>query len=340
MVGSCDSCEKYQFIYYSYVSDISIGRGSAANTNLRRLQYFCAVADELHFGRAAERLHMAQPPLSQQIRRLEADLGFELFDRTTRRVTLTSRGRDLHDDARRLVAEAHRFENRAEELRSGQAGTLRLGFVDSASYEVMPRLVRELRNRWPAADFQLRTLSSDSQIEALQAGEIDLGLARTGPPVLSPTATRSASSKPGAVASLVLTGEPLVLAVASDHPLGRRASVELSSLAEQPFIGFDRLISPRLHLQLVELLATGHVDYDPVMEATDYTTIVGLVASGHGVALVPAAVRSFRPPSVVYLDIGDQPAMVSLLLLHRPDEESLLVQHATATAVAMFADRS
>ncbi len=307
--------------------------------NLRRLEYFSAVADELHFGRAAERLHMAQPPLSQQIRRLESELGFELFERTTRRVVLTPRGRDLYDDARRLVAEARRLENRVEEIRTGQAGTLRLGFVDSASYEIMPRLVRALRSRWPAVEYQLRTLSSDSQIEALGTGEIDLGLARTGPPVLSPTVTGSALPKPGAVASLALTYEPLVLAVDSDHPLGRRSPVNLPALVEQPFIGFDRLISPRLHLRLVELLATSGVDYDPVMEATDYTTIIGLVASGHGVAVVPAGVRSFQPPSVVYLDISDEAAAVSLLLLHRSDEESLLVEQATAVAVAMFADR-
>ncbi len=308
--------------------------------NLRRLEYFCAVADELHFSRAAERLHMAQPPLSQQIRRLESELGFELFERTTRRVVLTPRGRDLYDDARRLVAEARRLENRVEELRTGQAGTLRLGFVDSASYEIMPRLVRALRSRWPAVEYQLRTLSSDSQIKALQTGEVDLGLARTGPPALSPPAGGPDAPHAGAVTSLLLTGEPLVLAVDADHPLARTASVELSALCEQPFVGFDRMISPRLHFELVELLATSGVDYDPIIEATDYTTVVGLVASGHGVALVPAGVRCFQPPSVVYLDISDEAAAVSLLLLHRSDEESLLVERATAVAVAMFADHA
>jgi DNA-binding transcriptional LysR family regulator len=304
--------------------------------NLRRLEYFCAVADELHFGRAAERLHMAQPPLSQQIRRLESELGFELFERTTRRVVLTPRGRDLHDDARRLVAEARRLENRVEELRTGQAGTLRLGFVDSASYEIMPRLVRALRSRWPAVEYQLRTLSSDSQIEALQAGEIDLGLARTGPPALSPTAGGSDAPHTGAVTALLLTGEPLVVAVDADHPLARTASVELSALSGQPFVGFDRMISPRLHFELVELLAVWGVDYDPVIEATDYTTVVGLVASGQGVALVPAGVRTFRPPSISYLDIADAGATVSLLLLRRSDEDSLLVERATSSALALF----
>ncbi|MGI9599299.1 MAG: LysR family transcriptional regulator, partial [Acidimicrobiales bacterium] len=146
--------------------------------NLRRLRYFVAVADELHFGRAAKRLHMAQPPLSQQIRQLEAELGVTLFERSTRRVTLTDAGRLFYPEAQRLLVEADSVERRVAEIRSGDGGTLRLGFVDSASYEVMPRLLRAHRQRWPSVEYELLSMSTDAQHESLVGRRIDLGIGR------------------------------------------------------------------------------------------------------------------------------------------------------------------
>ena len=146
--------------------------------NLTRLSYFVAVAEELHFGRAAERLHMSQPPLSQQIRLLEQELDAQLFDRTTRRVRLTDAGAFLYPEAVGLLAAAGRVDRLMDQHRHGHAGTLRVGFVDSAAYEVMPRLLSEYRRLWPKVGYELHTMSSDEQVQALTTGQIDLGIAR------------------------------------------------------------------------------------------------------------------------------------------------------------------
>ena len=149
--------------------------------NLRRLDAFVAVAEELHFGRAADRLHIAQPALSQQIRQLEADLGLALLERTTRRVGLTPDGAAFLPHARQLLVSAQGVARAAEELRVGARGRLRLGFVDSTAFEFVPWFLRRFRSAWPEADVELHTMSSDEQARALVDGDIDLGVARTVP---------------------------------------------------------------------------------------------------------------------------------------------------------------
>ena len=292
--------------------------------SLRRLRYFVAVAEELHFGRAAERLQMAQPPLSKQIRVLEHELGLELFERSTRRVSLTTAGEILFDEARHVLAAAHGAERVMRAYRSGEGGVLRLGFVDSSAYVVMPRLLREYRERWPQVRYELRSLSSDQQIEALTHGEIDLGIGRTAGDGHAVEATR------------VLV-EPLFIAVGAGHRLESRPSVRLDELAGEAFLGFDHRISPSLHAELVVLFGRAGLGYEPFMEAAEYTTIVGLVAAGAGIAVVPASVRGFQPEGVSYLPIDDRTAEVSLLLLTRPSEHLPLVQRALDLAGELFA---
>ncbi len=294
-----------------------------AEMNLRRLRYFIAVADELHFGRAAKRLHMAQPPLSQQIRQLEAELGVTLFERSTRRVTLTDAGRLFYPEAQRLLGEADSVERRVAEIRSGDGGTLRLGFVDSASYEVMPRLLRAHRQRWPSVEYELLSMSSDAQHEALIARRIDLGIGR-------------ASRESAAVRSTQILKERLSLALPADHRLASQKQTSLARLGGEPFIGFDRGVSPSLHSELVAMFADAGADYDPIIEATEYTTIVGLVASGQGIAVVPAAVKSFNPPGLRYLELSDRSATSNLFMLSRLPEQSPLVARAIDLATEVF----
>ena len=291
--------------------------------HLKRLRYFVIVADELHFGRAARRLHMAQPPLSQQIRRLESDLGLQLFERSTRRVVLTDAGRRFHPEARRLLREADALERRMIDFGSGHGGTLRLGFVDSASYEVMPRFLRAYRTRWPAVDYVLRSMSSDAQHSALATGEIDVGIGR-------------AVGDPAVVRSTNLVDERLVLGVPADHRLAGRERTSLARLAGETFIGFDRGVSPSLFAELRAMFSARRVAYDPVIEATEYTTILGLVASGQGIAVVPSGVRTFRPPDLRYLALGDRSATSSLLLLSRTDETAARVGNAIDLATELF----
>lgn len=266
---------------------------------------------------------MAQPPLSQAIRRLEAELDVTLFERSTRSVALTDAGRLLYDEAGPLLRLADETGRRLSDFRRGDGGTLRIGFVDSASYDVMPRFLRAYRERFPAVDYELRTLSSDDQAAALAAGAIDVGIARTTP------------SGPG-LAGTALLDERLVLAVGPDHRLARRRSVGLPALADEQFIGFDRTASPTLFGELTALFAGHAIDYEPVIEATEYTTVVGLVAAGQGVAVVPACVQTFRPPGVHYLRLNDPAARSTLLLLRREPDTRPLVGHAIRLAVDVF----
>lgn len=287
------------------------------------MRYFVAVADELHFGRAAKRLHMSQPPLSRQIKTLEDEFGLPLFQRSTRQVALTDVGRMVLPQARQLLVDADALQRRVDDFRRGEGGTLRLGFVDSSSYNVMPTLLRAYRTQWPAVEYELTSMSSDQQIAALGRGEIDVGLGRT------------AGVGGGLQATRVLD-EQLMVAVTSDHDLAGKSSTTLDCLLGEMFIGFDRRVSPSLHAELSSMLAARNVRYDPVIEATEYTTILGLVASGQGIAIVPEGVQSFQPPNLRFVALDDTDAVSSLLMLSRDGEESALVKRATDLARDTF----
>lgn len=266
---------------------------------------------------------MAQPPLSRQVRLLEEETGLSLFDRNTRRVVLTEAGRTLYPEALKVLADVATFERRASELCAGDGGTLRLGFVDSSSYEMMPRFLRAHRSRWPSVDYELSSMSSDEQLVALASGEIDLGIGR-------------ANSSGHRVEATILHVERLLIAVGIDHPFAASEQTSIAATADETFIGFDRRISPSLHSQLSALFADHNVAYDPIIEATEYTTILGLVASGQGIAVVPAGVRSFRPADLRYLAVTDDDATSRLLLFSRTDETSPLVRRATELAAELF----
>lgn len=291
-----------------------LARGETA-LNLRRLGYFVAVADELHFGRAADSLHVAQPALSQQIRLLETELGMTLFDRTTRRVALSSQGADFLPHARRLLSAADGVSNAARELRDGARGRLRLGFVDSAAYEFVPRFLHRFRTVSPGVEVQLQTLSSDEQAEALREGRIDLGVTRAVAPGVD-------------LVSTVLGTERLLVATTADAPFADQQSVRLSRLRDAALVGFDRGRSPTLHGELVALLRDRGVAYDPAIEAGEYTTILGLVAAGEGVALVPSGISSLQLPGVTYVRIADRGATLRLVLVSRADEARAVVVRA------------
>ena len=294
--------------------------------SLKRLDAFVAVAEELHFGRAAARLHVAQPALSQQVRQLESELGLTLLERTTRRVSLTADGAAFLPHARTLLVAAQGVGRAAEELRVGARGRLRLGFVDSTAYEFVPGFLRRFRTAWPEAEVELHTMSSDEQARALVDGGIDLGIARTVP------------ARP-AVDAAVLGHDRYLLAAPGEHPVAGQRTVTLRRLASEPFVGFSRASSPSLHAELRALLAGHDVGYDPAIEATEYTTIVGLVAAGEGVALVPAGVRRLQLPGVAYVRVADTDARVALVRLSRLDEPQAVVANAIAELERTIADR-
>jgi len=292
--------------------------------DLRRLRYFVTVADHLHFGRAAEQLHMAQPPLSQQVRRLEGELGLRLLERTTRRVTLTEAGAMFLPHARQVLARADEAARAVETFRRGESGVLRIAFVDSASYDVMPRLLRSSRERYPGIEYRLETMSSDEQQRALRERRIDMGVGRVRPRGREVVATS-------------FLRERLMLAVPSGHELCAHESVTIEALGDSALIGFRRTVSPSLFADYVTLFARRGLTYDPIIEATEYVTVLGLVAAGQGMALVPASVRSFRPSGLSYLPVSDPDARASFYLVRREQESSPLVRHTTTLLIDLFA---
>lgn len=286
---------------------------------LRHLRYFVAVGDELNFGRAALALHIAQPPLSRAIRALETELGATLFDRGTRGVRLTGAGAALLPEARRLLRDAEAFRDGARQYAAGAAGTLSIGFVSTAAYNVLPRIVPAFRARRPGVRLTLREATSDVQPAALASGELDVGFLIPGP-------------HDPALAYAPLHREPLMAAL----PARRRwpVRVSLRSLAGEAFILFPREVAPELHDAIVALCRKAGFAPRIGQEAIQMQTIVSLVAGGMGVSLVPASLGHMRRDGVVYRPLAERGPRVEIGLAWRASDDSPLTRAFVAEARA------
>jgi DNA-binding transcriptional LysR family regulator len=271
---------------------------------LRHLRAFLAVADELHFGRAAATLHMAQPPLSQLIRRLEAELDLELFHRNRRRVELSQAGADLVPSAREAVAAANRVAERASEIANGRAGALAIGFVGSAAAGTLPEIVRRVRADAPGLELTLRELTSARQQAALRDGSIHAGLLRERP---TGAGLRSA----------IVEDEPLLAALPAGHRLCARRQVSIADLADEPWVLFPRNEGPVFFDRIAALC--GRAGFAPRIEqeAVYMPTIVNLVSAGLGVSLVPTAMRGVAPPELELRPVRERDARIPLVLAWR-----------------------
>ncbi len=284
---------------------------------LRPLRYFVAVAEEMHFGRAAARLHMTQPPLSQTIQALESQLGTPLFSRTRRSVALTAAGRALLPEAQRLLMQAESLPALVQRAAAGESGQLRLAFVSSADYSVLPVALREFRSAYPAVQIDLREATSDVQLEELAAGNIDLGILI--PPVPDKLKTILDYFS-------VLT-EPLVLALPADSKLATATrKVSLKSCAGLPLIIFPRRLAPALHDQILGCFREAGLTPSIEQEAIQMQTIVGLVAAGMGIALVPQSVSNLKRPGVEYRALKEASPLVEIGLAWRRDNTSPVLQ--------------
>ena len=257
--------------------------------DLRVLRYFVAVAETLHFGRAAAALSMSQPPLSRQIRALEDELGVELFVREPRGVRLTPAGASLLPQARRLLREADAPAAGARELAQGEVGIVRLGFVSTAAYNVLPRVLPPFRRARPGIRLALVEATTDAQLTALRDDALDAGL-------LVPPVPETLRYEP-------LVREPLIAAL----PGGRRwpRGLPLAALAGEPFILFPRRAAPGLYDLIVGLCAGAGFVPRIEQEAIQMPTIVSLVGAGMGVALVPASLAHMRRTGVVYRPLAE-----------------------------------
>lgn len=275
--------------------------------DLRQLEAFVAVADELHFSRAAERLQMAQSPLSQRIKSLERELGVELFARTNRRVALTGAGKVVLREARATLRAATATRRAAERARTGRAGVLRVGFVASAAFLQLPSLLRDVRERAPDVRIELQRLDSVAQIEALESDAIDVGIARSSPPERDDIRARP------------LQAEPLLAVLPSTHRLVGTRSAALEALSGDPWVLPRSGGGTDLVARVLRACAAAGFTPSVAHEAPDLPSVLGLVAGGLGVSLVPLGIARLGVPGVttVALDSGDRVALPATLLWHR-----------------------
>lgn len=283
------------------------------SVELRQLRYFIAVAEENHFGRAAARLHMTQPPLSQTIQSLEAVLGTPLFLRTKRSVALTPAGIALLPEARRILQQASALPDLARRAASGESGLLTLSFVSTADYSVLPPLLREFRERFAHVQIELREATTDVQLEDLMQGRIDAGL-------LIPPLPDKAKAE---LDYMTVLSEPLILAAPQDTTAlrGKRA-ISLNAVADMPLIIFPRRIAPAFHDAILGCFRDAGLTPRIGQEAIQMQTIVGLVSAGMGIALVPQSVSNLQRPGVEYKPLSDRTTTVETGLAWRRDNHS------------------
>jgi len=283
------------------------------NLELRQLRYFVTVAEERHFGHAATRLHMTQPPLSQAIQGLEALLDVALFVRNRRGVALTPAGAALLPEARRLLAEAAALPDLVQRAAAGATGRLALSFVTSADYSVLPPFLRTYRAAFPAVEIVLQEATSDVQLDDLLHGRIDCGL-------LIPPLPEKARVE---LDYMKVLDEPLILAAPGGLPaLAQPGPVRLQDLPALPLLIFPRKIAPALHDAILSCFSAAGVAPVIGQEAIQMQTIVGLVSAGMGYALVPQSVANLMRPGVEYRALATPTPLVETGLAWRRDNDS------------------
>jgi DNA-binding transcriptional LysR family regulator len=289
---------------------------------LRHLRYFVAVAEELSFTRAAERLHIGQPPLSHQIQMLEAEVGAQLLERSKRWVRLTEAGKLFLDDARRVLALSEQAVQTARRAERGEVGELRVGFTFSTPLTpLFATVVNRYRQRYPGVTLTLHEMATLRQIDALVNRELDLGLVR--PPE---------AAVPDAVGMTVLRRDPLVMVLPLDHPLARKKAIAISDMRGQPLVMYPKTAGTGIYPQIFRLCREAGFTPEIAMEAGEASTIIGLVAAGCGISVLPSSFDIIRMAGVCYRPLADPEANTTLLLAQRKDDAAPLVAAFVAIA--------
>jgi DNA-binding transcriptional LysR family regulator len=291
---------------------------------LNQLRYFVAVAEELHFGRAASRLHIAQPPLSRQIRALEEELGLPLFSRTKRRVGLTDAGRTLLEEARPALAQLDRAADAARRAGQGEIGQLVVSVVPTVDHKVFTRILRSFSMRYPKVHVVIRSLSTAAQVQGLLMGTLQAGFLRM--PVKEDGLVVRSVSK-----------EPLVAALPTAHRLASAGRLSLAALADVPLVIFPRQLAPGYYDTIVSLFQRAGLHLRIAQEAEHLQTILGLVAGGFGASLLPGSVRNIRSRGVIYRWLADRRPLVETAIAYRADASSEVLRAFIAVVEAASA---
>jgi len=290
---------------------------------LRHLRYFVAVADELNFSRAAQRLHMAQPPLSAAIRQLERELGVALFTRTSREVRLTDAGRAFLDGARRTLAEAERAAREARRAGAGEVGSLRLGYSWSVRFETLPAIGRQLRTSHPGIDLLTQEMWNARMPAALADGTIDVAIA------LCPEVASGLEIEP-------IRAEPLVALLPAGHPLAGERALALESLAGEEFVLFPRELAPRLHDAFMATYR--RAGFEPRLRSESFHAgwDIGILDQIAAAALVPASVATALPENVAAVALSHPATALETCLVVPAGTRSPAVETCVTTAQAVY----
>jgi DNA-binding transcriptional LysR family regulator len=316
--GGCGHVQYIFLIPFGYGEDYEA-------VKLHQLRYFVTVAEELHFGRAASRLRMAQPPLSRQIRELEDELATRLFNRTSRGVELTDAGRILLEESRTALAQVDRAAQAARRAGQGEIGQLLVGVVPTVDTQVFTRILRTFSARYPSVQVVIRSLNTATQLQGLRTGTLQAGFLRL--PV-----------RDDALTIKLVSREPLVAAVPVGHPLARVGRLSLAMLADEPHVIFPRQVAPGYYDLIVSLYREAKVHLRITQEAEHVQTILGLVAGGFGVSVLPATVRNLRPLGVVFRMLtGRLPSAETAVAYRRDDASEVL--HAFVAVVERASER-
>jgi DNA-binding transcriptional LysR family regulator len=279
---------------------------------LRHLRYFVAVAEELHFGRAAERLNMSQPPLSMQIRRLEDFVGYPLFARTSRSVKLTPAGETLLERARRALRTVERDINDVRNVGAGEVGTLNIGFVGSAMLTALPEIFSKFRRDYPGIRLRLYESFTSQVMEGLVNGTLDAGILRDSDPVDSLNVTE-------------LLSEPYVAVIPARHRYAKKKSIAPAMLRDEPFVYYPRSAGARAFEKPLSMFEEHGFRPQIVQEASHWLSILRLVGAGMGVSVAPACVERISSPEVVCLPMRSAKVYSNLELgLAREDKRRIV----------------
>jgi DNA-binding transcriptional LysR family regulator len=290
---------------------------------LRHLRYFVAVAEELHFSRAAQRLRMAQPPLSQQIRKLEEHIGYPLFTRNSRMVALTAAGEVLLERSRYILRRLDEDLESVRRVGRGEIGTLTVGFIGSAMLTILPGLIGSYRKRFAKVDLRLRELTTSSLVDAIRQGAVDLGFLRDA----------------GPTEDLVLetvVAERFVVALPEKHLLAKRKKVSLVDLRNDSLILFARELGPLAWDKTIALCETSGFRPPIVQDAPEWLTVLRLVSSGLGFSIAPACVATIKTPGVVCRELTKCPTLTNIELARRSDHSNPIMETFLAEARKMF----
>ncbi len=280
---------------------------------LRHLRYFVAVAEELHFGRAAARLHLAQPPLSQQIRKLEDILGYPLFTRTSRAVKLTNAGEVFLERAQRTLRHVREDMEEVRSIGRGEVGFLRVGFIGSSMLTALPAIFGGYRRAYPKVSLQLHEAYTSGVVDALLKGTLDAGILRDGGPTEG-------------LAVEVLYSEPFVAVLPSKHPLAKQRTLSARALKDEPFVFYPPYSSKLAYEKPLGICEAHGFRPNVVQEAPQWLTILRLVGAGLGVSIAPACVERIAAPDVVCRTLRGATVQSDIELAYRSGEKRGIVR--------------